>query len=113
MLRVKSVVTLKANPGILKCSGRIKMQIWLCVERGSYLEFGNRVAMRKIGRNIVTVNRAMDQEAQEAEEKVDSCRDGHELFRMAKQRAGEKRDVVGVSCLKVACVVNLKLAFTD
>ena len=33
-------------------------------------------------------------------EKVDSCRDGRELFRIAKQRAGEKKDVVGVSCLK-------------
>ena len=33
-------------------------------------------------------------------EKVDSCRDGRELFRIAKQRVGEKKDVVGVSCLK-------------
>ena len=31
-------------------------------------------------------------------EKVDSCRDGRELS--AKQRSGEKRNVVGVSCLK-------------
>ena len=30
--------------------------------------------------------------------KCDSCRDGCELFRIAKQRAWEKRDVVGVSC---------------
>ena len=43
---------------------------------------------------------AMDQRAREAVEKVDSSRDGHELFRIAKQRAGEKSDVVGVSCLK-------------
>ena len=28
------------------------------------------------------------------------CHDGHELFRIPKQRAGEKRDVIGVSCLK-------------
>ena len=35
-------------------------------------------------------------------EKVDSCLDGRELFRIAKQRAGEKRDVVGVGCLKNA-----------
>ena len=42
---------------------------------------------------------AMDQKAQEVVE-VDSCRNGHELFRIAKQRAGEKRDVVGFSCLK-------------
>ena len=27
-------------------------------------------------------------------------RDGRELFRIAKQRVGEKTDVVGVSCLK-------------
>ena len=43
---------------------------------------------------------AMDQKALEAVEKVNSCRDGQELFRIAKQRAGEKGDVVGVSCLK-------------
>ena len=44
---------LKANPGILKCGDTIKMWMWLYVERGSYLGFGNRVAMRKIERNIV------------------------------------------------------------
>ena len=33
-------------------------------------------------------------------EKIDSCRDGRELFRITKQRAGEKGDVVGVSYLK-------------
>ena len=53
MLQVKSVGMLKANPGILKLDGRIKMWMWLCVERESYLGFGNRVGMRKIGRNIV------------------------------------------------------------
>ena len=42
----------------------------------------------------------MDQKAREAVEKVDSCCDGRELFRIAKQRAGETKDVVGVSCLK-------------
>ena len=31
-------------------------------------------------------------------ERVDSCCDGHELFRIAKQRVGEKKDV-RVSCL--------------
>ena len=35
-------------------------------------------------------------------EKVRSCRDGCELFRIAKHRVGEKKDVVGVSCLKGA-----------
>ena len=29
-------------------------------------------------------------------EKVDLCHDGHELFRIRKQRVGEKEDVVGV-----------------
>ena len=33
-------------------------------------------------------------------EKVDSSRDGRELFRIAKQSAWEKSDIVGVSCLK-------------
>ena len=33
-------------------------------------------------------------------EKIDSCRDSRELFRITKQRIGEKKDVVGVSCLK-------------
>ena len=42
----------------------------------------------------------MDQKAWEAVEKVDFCCDGFELFRIAKKRAGEKRDVGGVSCLK-------------
>ena len=43
---------------------------------------------------------AMDQEAWEMVEKVDSCCDVCELFRIAKQRFGEKKDVVGISCLK-------------
>ena len=108
MLRVKSVVILKANPGILKLGGGIKMWMWLCIERRSYLGSGDRVGMRKIGRNSArqkkdakrVVYMAMDQKAGEAVEKVDSSRDGRELFRIAKQRAGEKSDIVGVSCLK-------------
>ena len=48
MLQVKSVVILKANPCILKRGGGIKM--WMCVERESYLEFGSRARMRKIGK---------------------------------------------------------------
>ena len=43
---------------------------------------------------------AMDQKAREAVKKVDLCRDGCELCRIAKQRSWEKTDVVGVSCLK-------------
>ena len=37
---------------------------------------------------------AMDQKT------VDLCLDGYEFFRIAKQRAREKRDVARVSCLK-------------
>ena len=33
-------------------------------------------------------------------EKVDLCCDGCELFRNAKQRVGEKKDVLVISCLK-------------
>ena len=33
-------------------------------------------------------------------EKVDLCYDVCKLFRIAKQRVGEKKDVVGVNCLK-------------
>ena len=39
-MQVKYVVILKVNPGILKGCGGIKM--WMCVERGSYLEFRKR-----------------------------------------------------------------------
>ena len=34
-------------------------------------------------------------------EKVDSCRDGRELFRIAKQGAGEKGDVVELVVLEM------------
>ena len=37
---------------------------------------------------------AMDQKTREAVEKVDSCRDGRELFRIAKQRDWEKKMLV-------------------
>ena len=43
---------------------------------------------------------AMNRKARKMVEKVKSCRDGCELFRIAKQRVGEKKDAVGVSCLK-------------
>ena len=42
---------------------------------------------------------AMDKKAQEGME-VDSRRDGSELLRIAKQRVGEKKDFIRVSCLK-------------
>ena len=54
--------------------------------------------MMKIGRNIEAkkdamrvVHRAMDQKAREVVEKVDSCRDGCELFTTVKQGWGEAR----------------------
>ena len=43
---------------------------------------------------------AMDQKAREAVQKIDSCRDGRELFETAKQRNGEKKDFIGVSSFK-------------
>ena len=107
MLLVKSVAILKANPGILKRTVGIKMWMWLCVEKEGYLGFGNRVGMRKIGSNIVrqkkmlkVVYMTMVHKAQKVVEKVDLFYDCSELFRIAKQRVGEKKDVVGVSCLK-------------
>ena len=41
----------------------------------------------------------MDQKAREAVEKVDSCRDGRELFRIVKHRVGEKM-LLGLVILK-------------
>ena len=52
---------------------------------------------KKDAKTVVVL--AMDQKAQEVVE-VDSCCDGCELFRITKQRVGENKDVVGVSCLK-------------
>ena len=42
----------------------------------------------------------MDQKAREAVEKVDSCRDGRELFRIVKHRVGEKKMLLGLVILK-------------
>ena len=42
----------------------------------------------------------MDQQAQEAVEKVDLCCNGCELFRIAKQKVGEEKDATWVTCLK-------------
>ena len=64
--------------------------------------------MRGIGRNIVrqkknlkeVVYTAMEQKALETVGKVNLCCDGCELFRAAKKRLGEKKDVVDVSCFK-------------
>ena len=50
---MKSVVIPKGNPDILKRGGGIKMWMWLCIEIKSYLGLGNKIGMRKIGKNIV------------------------------------------------------------
>ena len=94
------------------------MWMWLCVERESYLGFGNSrneedrkkyCEAKKEAKRVVYM--AMDQKAREAVEKVDSCRDDRELFRIAKQRVAEKKDV-GVSCLKVESRV-VKVSMDD
>ena len=109
MLRVKSVVMLKANPGILKCGGVIKMWMWPCVETESYLGFGDRVGMRKIGRNIVRQKKMLREKyiwlwikkiKRQWGWLIHSCHDGRELFRFAKLKIGQKKYIIGVSCLK-------------
>ena len=52
---------------------------------------------------------AMVQKACKAVEKVDSCCDNCELFRITKQRAGEKKDVVGVRCCKDNAAVKVSV----
>ena len=44
---------------------------------------------------------AMDQKAREAMESVDSCRDSRELFRIAKQRLGRRKMLLGLVVLKM------------
>ena len=109
MLRVKSVVMLKANPGILKCGGVIKMWMWPCVERERELfriwrqswNEGDRKKYYKAKKDAKReVYMAMDQKDQKAVEMVDSCHDGCELFRFAKLKIGQKKYIIGVSCLK-------------
>ena len=51
--RVRGERRLTTNVMVIKHGGLIKMRRWLCVEKECYLGFGNRVGMRKIGRNIV------------------------------------------------------------
>ena len=53
-----------------------------------------------------------ESKSSEAVETVDLCCDGRELFRIAKQRAGEKRDVVGVTYFKYGSR-TLKLSVDD
>ena len=78
------------------------MSMWLCIERRSYLGFGNRVRMRKIGRNIVrqkqdakrVVYMAMDQNAQELVEKFDSFPDGRELCVELRNKVLQRSDML-------------------
>ena len=69
MLRVKSVVILKANPSILKHGGGIKVWMCSCVERENHLGFGNsqnEEDSKKYGkkRSKRVVYMAMDQKIQ-------------------------------------------------
>ena len=91
MLRVKSLVILKANPDTLKCGGGIKMRMWMCVKEGviriwkqsqSEEDRKKYCEAKKDAKKIVYM--AMHQKACEAVEKIDSCHDGHELFGIAK-----------------------------
>ena len=103
MLRVKSVVILKGgikwrrnkDVDVAVCRKRELFRIWKHSrnkeDKKKYCE------ATKDAKRVVYM--AMDQKAREAVEKVDSCRDGRELFRIARQRVG-KKDIVGVSCLK-------------
>ena len=78
------------------CRKRELFRIWKQIrneeDRKKYCE------VKKDAKRAVYI--AMDQKAREAARKVDSYRDGRELFRIAKQRVVEKKDVVGFSCLK-------------
>ena len=94
---MKSAVILKANPGILKRVGGVKMWMWLCVERESYLGFGNRrneedrtkyCEAKKDAKRVVYM--AMHQKVWDAVEKVNSCRDGRKLLGITKQKSVEK-----------------------
>ena len=81
---------------VVVCRKRELFRIWKQIrneeDRKKYCE------VKKDAKRAVYI--AMDQKAREAAGKVDSYRDGRELFRIAKQRVVEKKDVVGFSCLK-------------
>ena len=96
------MVILKTNPSILKdvdvavCRKRELFRIWKQngneENRMKYCEGKKRCLESSIC--------GYGSESSVVFEKVDSYHDGRELFRIAKQRAGEKRDVIGVGCLK-------------
>ena len=71
---------------------RISKQSWNEEDRKKYCD------AKKDAKRVVYM--AMNQKAQEAVEKVDSCHDGRKFFRIVKQKVGGKKDVVRVSCLK-------------
>ena len=83
------------------------MWMWLCEEGEVFMiskQSRNEGDMKKYCEEKKDAQRivymAMDQKAREVVKKVDSCLDGCEFFRIAKQMVQEKKDVVGVSCLK-------------
>ena len=93
------------NPSILKSSGGIKMWAWLCSKRELFRIWkqGRNEEDRKkyygAKKNVIrVVYVTVDQQAPEAVV-VDSCCDGCELFRIARQRAGENRDIDGLYAL--------------
>ena len=81
---------------IARCRKREFFRIW---EQHCNEEDRKKVCASKkdVKREVYMV---MDEKAREAVEKAGSCCDGCELFKIVKQRVGEKKDVVGVSCLK-------------
>ena len=98
---------LKANPGILKHGSEMKMWMRLCIKRGSYFGFGKRQNKEDRKKYCKAKNdakrvkyMAMDHKSLEVTEKVNLCHDSCELLRIAKQRAGQRIDVVGVSFLE-------------
>ena len=101
------MVILKANPVILKCGGGLDVDVAMCRKRElfriwkqSWSEEDRKkyCETEKDAKRVAYI--AMNQKAREAVENVGSCRNGHELFIIVKQRIGEKKDVLGVICLK-------------
>ena len=76
------------------------------LETESYLEFGSRARMSKIGKKYCEAKRDAKRVVYGYESEslrlihgeIDSCFDGYELVRTANQRVGEK--LLGLSCLK-------------
>ena len=82
----------------MKHGGGIKIWMWLCGKRGLFRIWTKSrneedrkkcCEAKKDAKRVVYTT--MDQKAREVVEKVDLCRDGRELFRIAKQIVGEKK----------------------